>query len=135
MTILAAVLGPVLGAVADMKGFKKPVFACFMGAGALGCAALSLPVGWMAFLGIYVFAKVGYQGSLTFYDSMLADVTTEDRVDQISSHGYAWGYIGSCIPFILSILCGPWGQPRNDGGIPAECAVVVSYDSTPSEKF
>lgn len=125
VTILAAVLGPVLGAVADMKGFKKPVFACFMGAGALGCAALSLPVGWMAFLGIYVFAKVGYQGSLTFYDSMLADVTTEDRVDQISSHGYAWGYIGSCIPFLLSILLVMKGEYVGLGGSRGMMAVFL----------
>ncbi len=104
VTILAAVLGPVLGAVADIKGFKKPVFACFMGIGAAGCALLSLPGGWLLFLGVYVVAKTGYQGSLTFYDSMLADVTTKERVDQISAHGYAWGYLGSCIPFVLSVL-------------------------------
>lgn len=125
VTIIAAVLGPVLGAVADMKGFKKPVFACFMGVGALGCAALSLPVGWMTFLGIYVFAKVGYQGSLTFYDSMLADVTTEDRVDQISSHGYAWGYIGSCIPFIFSILLVMKGERTGLGGSRGMMAVFL----------
>ena len=94
VTILAAVLGPVLGAVADIKGFKKPVFACFMGVGVAGCAMLSLPAGWFLFLCIYVVAKTGYQGSLTFYDSMLGDVTTEEKVDQVSAHGYAWGYIG-----------------------------------------
>lgn len=95
VTVIAAVLGPVLGAIADIRGFKKPVFACFMGVGVLGCALLGTPAGWLLFLGIYVIAKTGYQGSLTFYDSMLADVTTEDKVDQVSAHGYAWGYIGS----------------------------------------
>lgn len=125
VTMIAAVLGPVLGAVADMKGFKKPVFACFMGAGVLGCAALALPVGWMGFLGIYVFAKVGYQGSLTFYDSMLTDVTTEDRVDQISSHGYAWGYIGSCIPFVTSIFLVMKGESAGLGGSRGITAVFL----------
>ena len=46
VTILAAVLGPVLGAVADIKGFKKPVFACFMGIGAAGCALLCRAAGF-----------------------------------------------------------------------------------------
>lgn len=104
VTMIVAVLGPVLGAVADMQGMKKPVFACLMAVGVLGCAGLAVPGGWLFFLGIYVIAKVGYQGSLIFYDSMLSDVTTEDRVDQVSAHGYAWGYIGSCIPFVASIL-------------------------------
>lgn len=104
VTIIVAVLGPLLGSVADMKGMKRPVFTCLMAVGVLGCAGLAFPGRWMIFLGVYVIAKVGYQGSLIFYDSMLNDVTTEDRVDQVSSQGYAWGYIGSCIPFVGSIL-------------------------------
>lgn len=119
VTVIAAILGPVLGAVADIRGFKKPVFACFMGIGVLGCALLGVPAGWFAFLGIYVFAKVGYQGSLTFYDSMLADVTTEDRVDRVSAHGYAWGYIGSCIPFMISILLILYAEPLGLGSMRA----------------
>ena len=58
----------------------------------------------MAFLVIFVLAKIFYSASLTFYDSMLNDVTTEDRMDQVSSYGYAWGYIGSCIPFTIALL-------------------------------
>lgn len=104
VTVIVAILGPVLGAVADIKGRKKPVFTCFMGIGVLGCICLSFPANWLSFLGVYIFAKVGYQGSLTFYDSMLTDVTEADKVDQVSACGYAWGYLGSCIPFIVSIL-------------------------------
>lgn len=125
VTVISAVLGPLLGAVADIKGFKKPVFACFMGIGALGCALLGIPAGWMLFLGIYVPAKVSYQMSLTFYDSMLADVTTEDRVDQVSAHGYAWGYIGSCIPFVISIILILYGESSGSGRTGAVALVFL----------
>ncbi len=103
-TILVAFAGPVLGTVADTKGYKKKIFAVFMAAGVLGCAALALPLSWSAFLAVFVAARIGYSGSLIFYDAMLADVTKPARMDQISSQGYAWGYIGSCIPFLISLV-------------------------------
>ena len=72
--------------------------------GVIGCAALSLPATWIGFLAVFVIAKIGYNASLIFYDSMLPDVTSTDRMDMVSSHGYAWGYLGSCIPFVLSLV-------------------------------
>ncbi len=103
-TLIVAILGPILGALADTKGYKKPLFTLFLMLGVLGCAALSLPVPWIMFLTLFVFARVGISSSLIFYDAMLSDVTTDDRMDLLSSHGYAWGYIGSCIPFTISLL-------------------------------
>lgn len=103
-TVIIAILGPILGALADTKGYKKSLFFLFMMLGVLGCAALSLPVTWVIFLAIFVIGKVGYAGSLIFYDAMLNDVTINERMDEVSSQGYAWGYIGSCIPFTISLL-------------------------------
>lgn len=103
-TLIVAVIGPVLGTIADTKGYKKPIFTFCMMTGVIGCGALSLPVSWILFLAIFVIAKVGYSASLIFYDAMLSDVTTPERMDQVSSQGYAWGYIGSCIPFVVSLL-------------------------------
>lgn len=103
-TVIVAILGPTLGTLADNRNHKKPLFTFFMMMGVLGCAALSVPAAWLIFLVIFVIAKVGFAGSLIFYDSMLVDVTTDERMDEVSSHGYAWGYIGSCVPFVISLV-------------------------------
>lgn len=102
-TLLVAILGPTLGAVADTKNYKKVIFSVAMGIGVLGCVVLGFLSSWLWFLVIFVIAKTGYSASLVFYDAMLTDVTEPDRMDSVSSHGYAWGYIGSCIPFVISL--------------------------------
>ena len=103
-TVMVAIIGPILGTLADTRNFKKPLFTSSMMVGVLGCAALSFPKSWVLFLAVFVIAKVGYNASLIFYDSMLVDITTEEKMDSVSSHGYAWGYIGSCIPFVISLV-------------------------------
>ncbi len=103
-TILVAILGPILGTMADTKNYKKPLFVSTFLVGVIGCMAMAFASKWLAFLAVFCIAKTGYQLSLIFYDSMLTDVTTEDRMDEISSQGYAWGYIGSCVPFLASLV-------------------------------
>ena len=103
-TILVAILGPILGTMADTKNYKKPLFVSTFLVGVIGCMAMAFASKWLAFLAVFCIAKTGYQLSLIFYDSMLTDVTTEERMDEISSQGYAWGYIGSCVPFIASLV-------------------------------
>lgn len=103
-TIIVALIGPILGTIADTKNYKKPLFTISMMVGVIGCAALAFPTSWVVFLSVFIIAKVGYNASLIFYDSMLVDVTEHDRMDVVSSHGYAWGYIGSCVPFIISLV-------------------------------
>ena len=102
-TLLVAILGPTLGAVADTKNFKKTIFCIAMGVGVFGCILLGFLSSWIWFLGVFILAKTGYSASLVFYDAMLTDVTEPDRMDTVSSHGYAWGYIGSCIPFVACL--------------------------------
>ena len=102
-TVLVAIIGPVCGALADRK-FKKPIFLLCVAVGALGCGALGFVSHWLVFLGVFVLARVGYSSSIVFYDSMLTEVTTGERMDKISSMGYAYGYIGSVIPFVLCLV-------------------------------
>ncbi len=103
-TILVAVIGPVCGTLADQRGFKKPLFLLSMLLGVIGCAALGAAWSWLSFLVIFVIAKVGYSSSIVFYDSMLPEITTHERMDRVSTLGYALGYIGSVIPFAVCLV-------------------------------
>ena len=103
VTVITAVLSPILGTLADTRNYKKPIFTFCVAVGVIGCCAMGMASTWLPFLLIFIFAKVGFSGSLVFYDSMLSDVTVPDRMDEVSSKGYAWGYIGSCVPFVVCL--------------------------------
>ena len=104
VTVVVAVLGPTLGAIADLPDMKKKLFTLCMAVGVIGCAVMGVVSSWVWFLGCFIIAKIGYSASLVFYDSMLTDVTTPERMDKVSAVGYAFGYAGSCIPFVVSLV-------------------------------
>ena len=123
-TLMVAFIAPICGTLADQKGFKKKLFVAMMLLGVIGCAALGAAWSWLSFLVIYVLAKVGYSSSLVFYDAMLPEVTTDARMDNVSSQGYAYGYIGSVIPFILCLVLVLLGDKI---GLSAGTAMTVSF--------
>ena len=102
-TVLVAIIAPICGTMSDRK-FKKPIFLLTVVLGCVACAAMGVTTHWLFFLGIFVLAKVGFHSSIVFYDSMLPEITTPERMDNVSSMGYAFGYIGSVIPFVLCLV-------------------------------
>lgn len=103
-TICVAFLGPLMGTLADFKGNRRKIF---FGNALCGCILLFcfwMPSHWMTFLVLFVLAKVFYSVSLVVYDSMLVDVCPPENMDMVSSRGYAYGYIGSVIPFVISLI-------------------------------
>ena len=111
-TVLVAIIAPICGTISDRK-FKKPIFLLTVILGCIACAALGVTTHWLFFLGIFILAKVGFHSSIVFYDSMLPEITTPERMDNVSSLGYAFGYIGSVIPFVaclvLVLFCDSFG--------------------------
>lgn len=102
-SLIVALLMPILGSLADFQGQKKKFFMGFFFTGIITCLAMALPLSWLPFLVLYIITSIAISSTFTFYDAMLVDITEDERMNKISSHGYAWGYVGSCIPFIFCI--------------------------------
>lgn len=104
--LLLAVMSPILGTVADYKGMKMKLFRFFLYIGIIGGFALALPfIDYKLALILFVIAMLGYNGSIIFYDAFIMDVCENDeRVDRVSAAGYAWGYIGSTLPFLIFVI-------------------------------
>ena len=124
VTILVAVLGPTLGTLSDLRGRKKRFFLGSVLIGSVSCVVLGFMQSWLWFLGLFVISKTAYSSSLVFYDAMLPDVTEDSRVDEVSSYGYAWGYIGSCIPFGVCLVL---VLAYESIGISMEAAMVIAF--------
>ena len=119
-SLIIALLMPILGSIADMEGMKKKFIVGCVGTGVVATVALGIPTSAMAFLVIYVISSVALNSSMVFYDALLVDATTDDRMDEVSSYGYAWGYIGSCVALHRRHACSSCSTTTSWGFRPAD---------------
>ncbi|HHX56184.1 MAG TPA: MFS transporter [Clostridiales bacterium] len=107
-SIIIALLSPVLGTIADYKHKKKRFFIFFAILGLLSTFSLAFvsPSSgqWKLLILFYVLSAIGFSGANIFYDAFLVDITENDRMDKVSTSGFAYGYIASIIPFGISLL-------------------------------
>lgn len=105
-SLLIAVLSPILGVVADMRGYKKIFCFIFMILGALCCVALgTLGSGqWMEALWLYGLGFMCFTASCVFYDALLPSVAKGLEMDKASSIGYSLGYLGGGVLFLINVI-------------------------------
>jgi len=103
--LIIGLLAPIIGTLSGYKGKKKVLFTLFAVMGLLGTFGLAfVPESWWpVILVIFIISSIGYAGNTKIYDTFLVDVTDNKRMNWISSLGFAFGYIGGALPFILSI--------------------------------
>jgi UMF1 family MFS transporter len=105
-SLIAALISPVLGAIADFRGSKKTFMGFFVALGVVSTALLffvKTPGDWLMASILYILGTIGFAGSLVFYDALLPHVANDDEIDQVSSRGYAMGYIGGGLLLLINV--------------------------------
>ena len=123
---IVALSAPFLGVFGDIRGMRKKLFTAFLLIGVVSVAGLSLRRSWTSpprrrrrqgtvaamVLVLYITSTIGCDASCIYYDAFLTDVTTEDRMDSVSTLGYGLGYIGgSTIPLLIFLIMNAVGVP------------------------
>ena len=121
------IFAPFLGALADITFRKKYMLVFFMliGAGSTASFFFIYEGYWMIAMIAYILASIGFSGGNIFYDSLIIDVSNDQSRNQVSAFGYAMGYLGGGILFVLNVLM--YLQP-NIFGLASEIdAVLFSF--------
>ena len=124
-TLICAVCAPFFGTLGDYRGYKKKLFTVFALLGIAATAALAFTANWKLMLVLYILGTIGFNASCVFYDGFLPDVTSDDRMDMVSTYGYGLGYIGgSTIPLLIAMALIMLGDKI---GIASDTACQISF--------
>ena len=126
-SILVATLAPFLGAIADKASVKKRllIFFAFLGIISTGTLSIINQGQWVIAIVFYVTASIGFMSANIFYDSLLPSVAPKEKRDFVSSFGYALGYIGGGILFLINVLM--YLKPELFGISDAASAIKLSF--------
>ena len=106
-SLIAALISPILGAIADFRGSKKTFMGVFIALGVASTALMYLvdtPGDWLLASILYILGTIGFAGSLVFYDALLPHVADPDEIDEVSARGYAMGYIGGGLLLLINVI-------------------------------
>ena len=120
---IVAVLGPVLGALADYRAWRKRLLAVFV---AIGVTATMLFAtidrgAWLYAAVLFGIANIGVAASLVFYDSLLPHIAAENEIDRVSTAGFAIGFIGGGILLLINLA---WILSPETFGLPDTTAAI-----------
>jgi UMF1 family MFS transporter len=125
MQIVVALCVPILGALSDNVGKRKPFVISLTGIILLFASLLGFFHSLMLVLVFYVIANVSYQFTLTFYDAMIPFIAKKDDIGKVSGFGVAWGYLGTIISlFVMLPLIYAFGDTNSD---PTQGPIVYAY--------
>jgi len=120
---ITAILGPILGAVADYRAIKKPMLALFVGIGVVTTMLMgTIARGeWEYAALLFMISNIAIASSFVFYDSLLPHIAAPDEMDRVSTAGYAIGYLGGGILLVINLL---WILTPATFGIPDTVAGI-----------
>ncbi len=122
-----ALVSPVLGALADVTGRKKPMLALFAALGVLATAGLYLAGRgeWLLALVLFALGNIGVVASIVFYNSLLPHIARPEEVDRVSTAGFALGYVSGGVLLAINALWIQW--PERFGIASREAAYQLSF--------
>lgn len=126
-SLFVALIAPILGAIADQSSSRKKmlIFFAYMGALLTGCLFLVNFGNWLLAAVLYILGTIGFSGANIFYDALLPEVADKKKIDYISSKGFAFGYLGGGLLFLINVL---WFLMPDVFGLPSESKAVIEQE-------
>jgi UMF1 family MFS transporter len=104
--VVIALMSPVLGAIADASGRRKPWIAAFGALLVIGSSLMWIgkpgdPSVILPLLIAFAIATVGVEFATVFNNAMMPSLVPPDRIGRLSGTGWATGYVGGILSLIL----------------------------------